>query len=134
MKIHIRQRDGALTIEARTAVERRLAIALGRFGERIGAVTVNLWGKGGPLRSADKRCQIDVSINPARKVTVEHRDPDLLVAAAEAAHRVRRAVARVLEVERDVELRLVLPAPLRPAPREARKLRQTSTRKAKRIQ
>jgi hypothetical protein len=109
MRIQIRRRDGILTSAAKIGIERRLALALGRFGERIGTVTVNLWANGS---SAERRCQINVSLTPARKVTVEHRDPDLLIATARAAQQVRRAIARVLELEREVEHRLLPAGPV----------------------
>jgi hypothetical protein len=123
MRIQVRQRGRRMTGAAKSAIERQLALALGRFGDRIATVTVALWSDGDASARGGNRCQIDVSLTPVRKVSVEDSDPDLLVAAARTAQRLRRAVAHVLEVERDVDRRLAPSGPLLPPPPAARKAR-----------
>ena len=102
MKIQIRERNAEVTEVLRAHVERRLGIALGRFGERVGHVIVRFSDTNGHQDGANKRCQIDVSLRP-RSVRVEDTDADLFAAVDHAADRVSRSVARALEreLERD---------------------------------
>jgi ribosome-associated translation inhibitor RaiA len=107
MRIRIRARDGELTKALVARVERRLAFALARFGDRIATVLVTLWDHGEP--ADEKRCQIEVGLRPARKLKVEGVDGDLLAATDRASERVASAVARVLDSERDLDRLLALP-------------------------
>jgi putative sigma-54 modulation protein len=100
MKIHIRKRNIEVTKILRAHVESRLRLALGRFGERIGRVTVRFSDTDGRRSALDKRCQIDVGLRP-RSVQVEDMDVDLFVAVDHATDRVSRSVARALQRERD---------------------------------
>jgi len=99
MKIQIRGRNVELTKILRAQVERRLGLALGRFGERIARVLLRFSETDGHRGGADKRCQIDVGLRP-RSVRVEHTDADIIVALNHAADRASRSVARALERER----------------------------------
>jgi putative sigma-54 modulation protein len=94
MKIHIRERNVALTKALRAHVERRLGFALSHFGERIGRVVVRFSAPGG----AGKLCQIEVTLRP-RGVRAEDTHADLFAAVDHAADRVARSVARALERE-----------------------------------
>jgi putative sigma-54 modulation protein len=98
MKIHIRGRNVELTKVLRTRVERRLAFALSRFGERIGRVLLRFSDTNGHHGDVDKRCQIDVGLRP-KSVRVEHTDANLFVALDRAADRASRSVARALQRE-----------------------------------
>ncbi len=95
MTVYIRERDLQLTKVLRDYVERRLAFALGRFGEQVRRVTVRLSPTGG----VDKRCRIEVDLRPKR-VQVEDTDADLFAAVNRASRRVARSVAHALERER----------------------------------
>ena len=96
MKVEIRERDVEVTEALRFHVERRLGLALGRFGDRIGRVTVRFSGPSG--RGEATRCQIDVSLRP-QNVRAGDTDADLFVAVDQASDRVSRSVARALEFE-----------------------------------
>ncbi len=100
MKIQIRERNVKVTDILRSHVQRRLGLALGRFGERIGRVIVRFSGTDGHPSYLDKRCQIEVGLRP-RSVRVEDMDADLFTAVDHAANRVSRSVARALDRQRD---------------------------------
>jgi ribosomal subunit interface protein len=92
MKIEVRGRNVSLSAALRLRVERRLALALGRFGEQIARVKLSFSRAEG---DADPRCRIDVSLRPT-SIRVEHGNPDLSVALDRAADRASRSVAREL--------------------------------------
>ena len=71
-------------------MERRLGFALGRFGERIGRVSLRFSDTNSHRGGVDKRYQIDVGLRP-RSVRVEHTDADLIVALGHAADRASRS-------------------------------------------
>ena len=98
MKVEIRERDVEVTEILRAHVERRLGLALGRFADRIGRVTVRLSGANGRTGELATRCQIDVSLHP-RNVRAGDTDADLFAAVDNASDRVSRSVARILELE-----------------------------------
>lgn len=100
MKVEIRQRDVQVTEVLRAHVERRIGLALGRFGDRIGRVTVRLSGGDGRTGDQAMRCQIDVSLRP-QSVRAGDTDPDLFAAVDHASDRVSRSVARILELENE---------------------------------
>ena len=100
MKIHIRERNVAVTKDLRAHVERRLGFALSRFGDGIGRVTVRFSETNGRGNGVDRRCQIHVDLRP-RSVQVEDTDANLFAAVDHAADRVGRSVARALELERE---------------------------------
>jgi putative sigma-54 modulation protein len=64
-------------------VERRLRFALGRFGERVGQITVRI-GADGP---GERQCRISTELLPFGRVVVEETDPDLFVAIDRATGR-----------------------------------------------
>ncbi len=98
MRVDIRQRDVPVTEVLRAHVERRLGLALGRFGDRIGRVTVRLSDASDRAGDQVMRCQIDVSLRP-RNVRAGDTDADLFAAVDHASDRVARSVARILELE-----------------------------------
>jgi ribosomal subunit interface protein len=105
LKVQIRSGRVKVSAAVRAHVERRVGLALGRFGERIGLVVVRLSPAG-----EDQRCQINVSLRP-RKVQIEDRHTDLLAAVNHASERVAGSVSRLLERERQLDQR-PLPAKL----------------------
>ena len=66
MQIRIREHDVEVTEALRVHVERRLGIALGRFGDKIGRVVVRLSSARVDAGGLVKRCQIDVACAPSR--------------------------------------------------------------------
>lgn len=99
MKVEIRRQRNVLVTEVlRAHVEGRLRLALGRFGDRIGRVTVRFSGANGRTGEQATRCQIDVSLGP-RDVRAGDTDADLFAAVDHATDRVSRSVARVLDLE-----------------------------------
>jgi ribosomal subunit interface protein len=100
VKVEIRERDVEVTEALRAHVERRLGLALGRFGDRIGRVTVRFSGPNGSAGQPVTRCQIDVTLRP-QNVRAGDTDADLFVAVDQASDRVSRSVARILELENE---------------------------------
>lgn len=96
--MHINDADIAQAF--RSYVERRLRFALGRFGGRVGQVTVRLGTDG----RADKRCRISAEVLPFGRVAVEESDPDLFAAVDRATGRIGRLFGRELERVRDARV------------------------------
>jgi len=99
MQIRIREHDVEVTEALRVHVERRLGIALGRFGDKIGRVVVRLSSARVDAGSLVKRCQIDVGLRPI-EVRADDVDADLFAAVNHASDRIARSVARALELQR----------------------------------
>lgn len=82
-------------------IANKLGLALNRFRERIGAVTVRFIDVNGPRGGVDKRCRMMVEIPGHKAVVVEAIDADAYVAITRAASRldeqVSRAIARLRE-------------------------------------
>lgn len=112
MKIRLTARNVALSERLRVHVRGRLALALGRFGERIEKVSVRFTdtvadadGRHGP---SQKHCRIEVGLHP-RAVSVEDEDADPFTAADGATDRLSRSVARALDREQDENQRAASP-------------------------
>lgn len=99
--MHLRLRMNTAHIEQvlRGHIERRLRFALGRFGERVGNVTVTLAGPEG--RSGESRCRIRIERVPRGSFAVEERGHDLLAAIDRAVGRVGRLFGREIDRARD---------------------------------
>jgi putative sigma-54 modulation protein len=78
-------------------VERRLRFALGRFGGRVGQVTVRVGADGRTLNE----CRISTEVLPFGHVSVEESDPDLFAALDRATGRIGRVFGRELGRARD---------------------------------
>lgn len=104
MKIRLTARNVALPERLRAHVRVRLALALGRFGERIEKVSVRFTDTGadtnGDNGPSQKHCRIEVGLHP-QAVSVEDADTDPFAAADGATDRLSRSVARALDRERD---------------------------------
>ncbi|HEX3902157.1 MAG TPA: HPF/RaiA family ribosome-associated protein [Polyangia bacterium] len=111
MKIRLSARDVALTERLRSHVRRRLALALGRFGERIDKVSVRFTRTDVGRETSQKHCRIQLDLGP-RPVSVEDADADPFAAADGATDRLSRSVARALDRERDESLRASPPLPV----------------------
>jgi ribosome-associated translation inhibitor RaiA len=99
--MHLKLRMNPAHIEQvlRNHIERRLRFALGRFGERVGNVSVTLAGPEG--RSGESRCRIRIEVVPRGSFAVEERGHDLLAAIDRAAGRVGRLFGREIERARE---------------------------------
>lgn len=78
-------------------IERRLRFGLGRFGVRVGQVTVRI-GADGP---GQRLCRISTEVLPFGHVAVEEKDSDLFSAVDRATGRIGRLFGRELERVRD---------------------------------
>ena len=81
-------------------VERRLRFGLGRFGARVGQVTVRVAGDS----PGERQCRISTEVLPFGRVTVEERDADLFAAIDRATGRIGRLFGRELERVRDARI------------------------------
>lgn len=96
--IHINDTD--LSEAFRAYMDRRLRFALGRFGNRVGQVTVRIGGDG----PSERRCRITTEVLPFGRVAVEESDPDLFALIDRATGRIGRLFGRELERARDSRL------------------------------
>lgn len=86
--------------ELRDYIERRLAFALGRIGDRVDSVMVRLSDVNGPRGGVDKRCLIAVALRPRGVVRIEDSGHDPFALVARAARRVGQTVHRALGRQR----------------------------------
>lgn len=100
MHVAMHINDADLTEAFRGYVERRLRFALGRFGGRVGQVTVRIGGDG----PTENRCRISTEVLPFGRVAVEESDPDLFAAIDRATGRIGRLFGRELERVRDARV------------------------------
>jgi ribosome-associated translation inhibitor RaiA len=96
--IHINHAD---LVEAfKLYVERRLRFALGRYGARVGQVTVQVDGSG----PAENHCRISAEVLPFGWIAVEENDPMLFTAIDRATGRIGRLFGRKLKHFRDTRV------------------------------
>ncbi len=100
MRVATHLNDADLSEAFKSYVERRLRFALGRFGGRVGQVTVRIGGDG----PAENRCRISTEVLPFGRVAVEESDPDLFAAIDRATGRIGRLFGRELERARDARV------------------------------
>jgi ribosome-associated translation inhibitor RaiA len=97
MRIEVRGRGIGLDEATRAEIVRRLLFALGRFEGRLRSVRMRLSDTNGPRGGVDKQVQVAVRFSHGSDVVhVEDSDTDVRAAAARAAARSGRAVARRL--------------------------------------
>lgn len=92
--------DADLAEAFKLYVKRRLRFALGRFGGRVGQVTVRIGGDG----PAESRCRISTEVLPFGRIAVEESDPDLFAAIDRATGRIGPLFGRELERVRDARV------------------------------
>jgi ribosome-associated translation inhibitor RaiA len=105
MQVLIRDRGVELQEDTQERIERSIGFALDRFGPRIKRVTVGLTDLNGPRGGVDKRCRVEVALEPTGTVLIHEDSPDLVAAVDLAAQRVGTAIARKLERDRAVKSR-----------------------------
>ncbi len=82
-------------------VVRRFQFALGRFAPEIQRVTVRVGDVNGPRGGVDKQCRAEIKLRGLDNVLSEGSGADFEQAAAFAAGRAGRSVARALDRRRD---------------------------------
>jgi putative sigma-54 modulation protein len=95
MKIVIRQHQVEINDQLREHVQRRIGLALGRFGDLVSRVTVRF-----SKDAEHTRCRINVGVRP-EPVRTEDTNADIFAAVDHAADRASRSIDRALELERD---------------------------------
>jgi hypothetical protein len=101
MQLTVRGLDRKAGAELRASIQRRLWFVLGRFGRRIGRVTVDLAEQESSNRTRAKRCRIVLRLIRSGKFCVEEIGTDLVDVAERAMHRVGQLVRREIERQRE---------------------------------
>lgn len=96
MRLKLNAPDQPERRKLRTHVKRRLALALGRFGNRVGVVTAWLQDLDGPR--GDRRCFLRVKLARGRDICSEADASTMIVAIDAAVARLERAVHRTLNL------------------------------------
>ena len=97
MRVEVRSRGIEGGRELTDHVRRRLAFALGRFGDSIRRVRVRIEDVNGPRGGMDKRCVVRVSGNGFDERVVEVHDVDVHGAVNQAVSAMGRALSRALD-------------------------------------
>lgn len=100
MQLDVRIQNTDLVEVVKNYVERRLRFALGRFGDRVGQISVRISANG----SAERKCRISTELRPFGRVAVEESDPDLFAAVDRATGRIGRLFGRELQRTHDMRL------------------------------
>jgi ribosomal subunit interface protein len=100
MHLIMRIDDIDLAEALKTYIERRLRFSLGRFGNRVGQISIRIKGNG----PAGSRCRISTEVVPFGHVAVEETSHDLFAAIDAATGRIGRLFGRELERAREARL------------------------------
>lgn len=98
MQLDVRIHNTDLAVVMNNYVERRLRFALGRFGERVGQITVRISNNG----SVERKCRISAELKPFGRIAVEEADSDLFAAVDRATGRIGRLFGRELQRTHDM--------------------------------
>ena len=98
--LQLRTQNGEIALELREHVERHLGFALGRFGGRVGLVTVSLEDLNGLRGGLDQHSRIEIGLLPSGKVMAEATDVEVVAAVNRAAERIARRVRNELDRRR----------------------------------
>jgi ribosomal subunit interface protein len=101
MHIQMHVNDADISEALRSYVERRLRFALGRFGERVGQITVRI----GPDGRVRNHCRLSAEMVPFGQVRVDQTDSDLFTAIDRAVGKIGRRFGRELERIRNSRVR-----------------------------
>jgi len=93
MQIRFNVNDAEAADAIRSYVEKRLRFALGRFGQRVGNITVRI-RPNGPGAS---QCRIRAEVVPFGQVIAQQSNSDLFTAVDEAVGKIARQFSRELE-------------------------------------
>ena len=94
MRLGIRSEKIDISEAVRESIERRLRFVLGRYGNQVGRVSVQL---DAPRIS----CRIEVHLRESGTLVVDDADDDVAIVVDRAADRVAKAVQREMERRRD---------------------------------
>ena len=100
MQLSIRARNTEISRTLEEWIERRLCLALAKFGGRISRMTVLLEDINGPRGGVDQRCRVEVLLVPSGKIEAEATDTDVVLAVSRATNRIARRVRDALERRR----------------------------------
>src|SRR5690348_368709 len=103
MHLDLRINDVDLMDALRVYVDLRLHFALSRFGDRVGLVTVRVFGVRSS-RSIGMTCRVSAEFKPFGTVVVEDTDVDLYSAVDRATGRIGHLFGRRLKRARDMRL------------------------------
>ena len=92
MRIEIHAKNVEMDEALRADIDRRLAVAIGRFDEFIRLVTVHLANSNGVRGARENKCRICVSLKSSGDVEIADSDVDLYAVTARATGRVGLAV------------------------------------------
>lgn len=84
----------------REHVEAKVELALRRFRDRVGVVTVRLTDVNGPRGGVDKRCRMLLTMSGHAPLVVEAWDQDPYAAVTQATARLDEQVARAVTRKR----------------------------------
>ncbi|HJT68577.1 MAG TPA: HPF/RaiA family ribosome-associated protein [Terriglobales bacterium] len=93
MRIRVNVNDADASDAIKNYVERRLRFTLGRFGRRVGHITVRIRPDG----PSGNQCRIRAEVVPFGQVIAEQTDSDLFAAVDRAAGKIGRQFGRELE-------------------------------------
>lgn len=93
MQLDVRTHSLDAAEVVKSYVERRLRFALGRFGDRVGQITVRL----SKNARTEMECRVSTELKPFGRVAVEEADPDLFAAIDRATGRIGRLFGRELQ-------------------------------------
>lgn len=96
MQIRISCRHMTLAIKARKQIEARVALAFGRYADRVRHVLVT-FPKAPDGAEGRSRCRIDVSLH--KKIRVEAADKDVMAAMDLALDHAARSIDKILKSE-----------------------------------
>ena len=96
MKLLIVGRGTGVSEDLREFITRRVHFALGRFASQVERVTTRVADVNGPRGGTDKCCRMEVKLHALDSVSSVARADSLEEAAARAADRLGRGVARAL--------------------------------------
>lgn len=77
-------------------IEERLNVALQRFQERVGRVSVSLTDCNGPRGGVDKQCRIVAAVRPFGQLVVEGRGENIPAAFETTSNRLKQVVRRLI--------------------------------------
>jgi ribosome-associated translation inhibitor RaiA len=100
MRLEIRSKGVEVGPRLRDSIKRRLRYVLGRFGGRIGRLTVDIAELASPDRPEARRCRIVARLIGSQKLCVEDTGPDLAAVVELAIHRVGQLVRREIQRQR----------------------------------
>jgi sigma 54 modulation/S30EA-like ribosomal protein len=97
LKIRVTGGDGSVSEAVRGSVERRVLLALSRFGPRLEKVTVRLAEPENPLGGIDQRCRMRAWLVPPTDIRAEAINGTIDAVVSRAAAQLAKRVALVLD-------------------------------------